>query len=180
MTIVYIGLGSNLGNRRENLLLAWARLGAVPGVKLLALSSPYRSEPVNMQSTNWFINAVGRLQTSLQPAELLAEMLAVEASLGRKRKGPGTPEDRTVDLDLLYWGDRASDDPKVTLPHPEIADRLFVLLPLAEIGADTLHPVSGKSAVEMLQEYMIKYNNKGPGPQVEKTSWPPMNSEVAG
>ncbi|MGW8161198.1 MAG: 2-amino-4-hydroxy-6-hydroxymethyldihydropteridine diphosphokinase, partial [Desulfobulbales bacterium] len=57
MTIVYIGLGSNLGNRRENLLLAWARLGAVPGVKLLALSSPYCSEPVNMQSTNWFINA---------------------------------------------------------------------------------------------------------------------------
>ena len=85
MVTAYIGLGSNLGMRRENLLRAWAMLGGVKGVKLLVLSRPYKSEPVGMKSTNWFINAVGSVQTTLQPEELLAEILAVEASLGRKR-----------------------------------------------------------------------------------------------
>jgi 2-amino-4-hydroxy-6-hydroxymethyldihydropteridine diphosphokinase len=180
MVPAYIGLGSNLGNRCENLLRAWAGLGKVNGVKLLALSSPYRSEPVNMQSTNWFINGVGSLQTSLQPEDLLAEMFAIEASLGRKRSKPDTPEDRSVDLDLLYWGNRISNDPRVTLPHPEIANRLFVLLPLAEIAPDLLHPVNRKTSLEMLQEYMVKQKNNGPGPQVEKTFWPPVNNEASG
>jgi 2-amino-4-hydroxy-6-hydroxymethyldihydropteridine diphosphokinase len=179
MVTAYIGLGSNLGRRRENLLRAWDRLGEINGVKLLALSSPYRSEPVNMQSANWFINAVGSIQTSLQPPELLEEMLAIEASLGRKRNMGGRPEDRPIDLDLLYWGDRISDDPRVLLPHPEIANRLFVLLPLAEIGPGLVHPVWRKTALEMLQECMVKQKNRVTGPQVEKTSWSSVNREVS-
>ena len=180
MVTAYVGLGSNLGNCRENLLQAWARLAEVRGIKLLALSSPYRSEPVGMESTNWFINAVGSLQTALQPEELLDEMLAVEASLGRKRGLQGKPEDRTVDLDLLYWGDRVCDDPKVILPHPEIADRLFVLLPLAEIGPRLIHPVSGKTSLEMLQEYMAKQTGTDQGLQVQKASWSTEKNEVPG
>ncbi len=180
MVTAYIGLGSNLGCRRANLLQAWTRLGEVKGVKLLVLSSPYRSEPVGMESTSWFINAVGGLQTSLQPEELLAEMLAVEAGLGRKRGMKGKLEDRPIDLDLLYWGDRICNDPKLILPHPEIARRLFVLLPLAEIGPALLHPVSHKTSLEMLQECMAKQTEKGPGPEVLKTTWTVENNEVSG
>jgi 2-amino-4-hydroxy-6-hydroxymethyldihydropteridine diphosphokinase len=178
MVTAYIGLGSNLGCRRENLLQAWARLGEVKGVKLLALSSPYRSEPVGMESTSWFINAVGSLQTSLQPEELLAAMLAVETGLGRKRGLTGRPEDRSIDLDLLYWGKSICNKPRLILPHPEIANRLFVLLPLAEIGPGVIHPVRHKTSLEMLQECMAKQAEEDPGSEVQKTSWAPGNNEV--
>lgn len=179
MVMAYIGLGSNLGNCRDNILQAWSRLGAFKGVKLLSLSSPYRSEPVGMESENWFINAVGSLQTSLEPEELLAEMLAVEESLGRKRTLSDNPEDRSVDLDLLYWGDRISNDPRVTLPHPEIGGRLFVLLPLAEIAPELSHPVMQKTSAEMLQDLLVKQREAGNGPQVQRTSWAMTEDEVS-
>jgi 2-amino-4-hydroxy-6-hydroxymethyldihydropteridine diphosphokinase len=180
MIAAYIGLGSNLGKRRKNLLRAWARLGEVKGVKLLALSSPYISAPVGMQSTNWFINAAGILQTSLQPEKLLAELLAVEAGLGRNRKVEGKPEDRPVDLDLLYWDDRVCKENRLILPHPEIANRLFVLLPLTEIAPQKLHPVYKKTTLEMLQEYLAKQKKKAQDSDIQKTSWAPENIEVSG
>ena len=179
MVTAYIGLGSNLGNCRENLLQAWARLGEVSGVKLLALSNPYSSEPVNMQSENWFINGVGSLQTSLEPVELLSEMFAIETSLGRKRDLNEEPEDRAIDLDLLYWDDRISHDPKVILPHPEIAARLFVLVPLVEIGPELCHPVLNKTSVEMLQDLMAEQLETGMGSDVQKTSWATEKDEVS-
>jgi 2-amino-4-hydroxy-6-hydroxymethyldihydropteridine diphosphokinase len=171
MVIAYIGLGSNLGNCRKNLLAAWSRLGEGTGIELLTLSSPYRSEPVGMKSANWFINAVGSLKTSLQPQELLAKMLAIEAGLGRKRGLANMPEDRTVDLDLLYWNNMVCSEPQVVLPHPEIAGRLFVLLPLVEIGPEVIHPVLRKTSVEMLQELMKKETIRDQESQVKKTSW---------
>ena len=176
MVNAYIGLGSNLGNCRENILQAWSRLGEVKGVKLLALSSPYRSEPVGMESANWFINAVGCLQTSRPPRQLLSEMLRVEADLGRKRGLKGTPEDRTVDLDLLYWDDMICEEPEMVLPHLEIPNRLFVLLPLAEIEPDMRHPVSRKTSLKMLQEYMAEESTKDQNVQVQKSSWSPVNN----
>lgn len=180
MVTAYIGLGCNLGDCRKKLLQAWARLGAARGVKLLDLSNPYRSEPVGMESKNWFINAVGSVQTSLEPEELLVEMQAVEAGLGRKRSLQGQPEDRTVDLDLLYWDDRLSHDPKVLLPHPEIANRLFVLFPLAEVGPDLIHPVFAKTTVEMLRQCKTKQEEAGSGSQVHLTSWSIENGEERG
>lgn len=180
MTIAYIGLGANLGNCRENILQAWSKLGKVNGVKLLTLSSPYRSAPVGMESENWFINAAGSLETSLEPFELLREMFVVEKGLGRKRVLDGIPEDRSLDLDLLYWGDRINDDPRVTLPHPEIAHRLFVLKPLAEIAPELCHPVIQKTTVEMLQDFLAKEQEAGPGSQVHKTSWSSTHDEVSG
>lgn len=179
MVTAYVGLGSNLGNCRENLQQAWIRLGAVKDVKLLVLSSPYRSEPVGMASDNWFINAVGCLQTSLSPAALLAAMLDVEKSLGRKRSSGKKPTDRSVDLDLLYWDDRISKDPSLILPHPEIANRLFVLLPLAEIGPEVSHPVLNKTSAEMLQDLIAKQRNSEFMPQVEKSFWDSEKGEVA-
>jgi 2-amino-4-hydroxy-6-hydroxymethyldihydropteridine diphosphokinase len=171
MVTAYIGLGSNLGNCRENLQRAWTWLGQTKGVELLVLSSPYRSEPVGMESANWFINAAGCLKTSLQPEELLAEMLVIEAGLGRKRGPTETPEDRTIDLDLLYWDSRICNEPQMILPHPEIAGRLFVLLPLAEIGPEFIHPVLQKTSVEMLQDFMRKLALKDAEAKVHKTSW---------
>ena len=179
MVTAYIGLGSNLGNCRENLLQAWARLGAVRGVKLLVLSSPYRSEPVGMVSDNWFINAVGSLETSLQPAALLAAMLAVETSLGRKRTPGERMRDRSVDLDLLYWDERISEDPGLILPHPEIAKRLFVLMPLAEIGPEVRHPLLKKTSLEMLHDVMARQRNSGSMPQVEKSIWESEKGELS-
>lgn len=178
MVTAYIGLGSNLGNRRENLLQAWSRLGEIRVVELLVLSSPYRTEPVGMESTNWFINAVGSLKTSLEPGELLREMLAIEAGLGRKRGLEGKPEDRSVDLDLLYWDDRVCDDPKVILPHPGVANRLFVLFPLAEIGPEVMHPVFKKTSLEMLKECKARQPGMSKGLQVIQTSWPNELNEV--
>jgi 2-amino-4-hydroxy-6-hydroxymethyldihydropteridine diphosphokinase len=180
MVTAYIGLGSNLGNRRKTLLQAWDRLGRIKGVKLLVLSSPYSSEPVGMESANRFLNAVGALRTSLPPEELLEEMLAVEAGLGRKRRLKNRPEDRTVDLDLLYWGNRVSVGPDLVLPHPEIANRLFVLLPLAELEPGLLHPVLHKTSQEMLQELMTKQKEADPGARVRKTSWSHENKEGSG
>ena len=179
MVIAYIGLGANLGNCSENLLQAWSRLGKVNGIKLLSLSSPYRSAPVGMESENWFINAVGSLETSLEPFELLREMFVVEKSLGRKRVLDGIPEDRSLDLDLLYWGERVSDDPWVTLPHPEIAKRLFVLQPLAEIGPGVCHPVTQKTSVEMLNNLLAIEQEAGSGQQVHIMSWPSTEGEVS-
>jgi len=180
MVTAYIGLGSNLGSRRKNILEAWIRLGKVKGIKLLSLSKPYRTEPVGMASKNWFINAVGSLLTSMQPEELLAEMLAVESSLGRIRRGKDKPEDRTLDLDLLYWDDRISHDPTLILPHPGIARRLFVLLPLVEIAPALRDPVSHKTSVEMLRDCIAKQQEIGLEPQVKETTWVTQNYEVSG
>jgi len=171
MAIAYIGLGANLGSRRDNLQEAWSRLGKVSGITLLGLSSPYRSEPVGMESENWFVNAVGSLETSLEPLLLLREMFVVEKSLGRERILTGIPEDRTVDLDLLFWGDTVCDDPRVKLPHPEIANRLFVLQPLVEIAPRLVHPVLQKTTEEILQAYLEEQKKAGTGPQVVKISW---------
>ena len=179
MTIAYIGLGANLGNCRENLLQAWERLGKVNGVELFALSSQYRSAPVGMDSENWFVNAVGSLETSLEPFELLREMFVIEKYFGRKRVLNGIPEDRSLDLDLLYWNDRVSDDPRVILPHPEIANRLFVLQPLAEIGPDLCHPVTRKTSVEMLHDFLTEKQAAGNEQQIHMTSWPSTENEVS-
>ena len=128
MSLAFIGLGSNEGNSLRNLQVAWKKLVGKGCGTLLSLSSPYRSEPVGVITENWFINAVGVLETHLSAQRLLSRMLAIEKEMGRNRsKGI----DRTIDLDLLYYDDQIVSSADLMLPHPEIHNRHFVLLPLA-------------------------------------------------
>ena len=131
---VLIGLGSNLGDGKTILKDAWEALGVLPGIRLGQLSDPYMTAPVDMNSQHWFTNAVGSLFVTLAPQELLQVMMTVEAGFGRVRKHQSFGyHDRSLDLDMLYFGNEVIDTPELTLPHPRIGVRLFVLAPLAEI-----------------------------------------------
>lgn len=146
MVEAFIGLGSNLGDGQANLLAAWQRLGQEPGVMLTALSHPYRTAPVGMVTSHWFTNAVGSIRTELSADKLLGVLLAIEIELGRNR---AQGRDRTVDLDLLLYDAMVSDEPYCTLPHPELARRLFVLAPLAELAPALVHPQLGRTVREL-------------------------------
>ena len=135
----FVGLGANLGDPRAQLEAAVAALGALPGVTLVAVSSVYESDPVGpVQDQPAFLNAVAEVATTLGPAQLLAALHGIEQALGRVRSVRFGP--RTCDLDLLLYGDVVSDDPALTLPHPRLAERRFVLDPLAELAPGLVLP----------------------------------------
>jgi 2-amino-4-hydroxy-6-hydroxymethyldihydropteridine diphosphokinase len=161
--VAYIGLGSNLGDGLQNLQTAWQRLGLLPGITLEALSSPYRTSPVGMQSTFWFTNAVGRIETDLEPPELLQRLLRIEQEMGRQR---GLGQDRQIDLDILLFGSRIIAVPGLSVPHPQMHKRLFVLEPLCELAADLRHPVLGRSMGELRDEM-----RRDPGQSIQKSHW---------
>jgi 2-amino-4-hydroxy-6-hydroxymethyldihydropteridine diphosphokinase len=131
---VYVGLGSNLGDREETLRAAVARLSAGPRVEVLGVSSLRETDPVGpIADQPRFLNGVVVLETSLSPRELLDRLLEIEAEFGRTREGPpGGP--RTLDLDLLLYGDEHVDEPGLRVPHPRLHERSFVLEPLEELG----------------------------------------------
>lgn len=129
-----IGLGGNVGDKRANLDLAVERLAAVPGVRLVARSGYYRTEPWGFTDQDWFLNACAVVETTLAPADLLAACLAIEQGLGRRRAERWGP--RIIDLDILYFGDQTIDEPGLEVPHPRLLERAFVLAPLAEVRPD--------------------------------------------
>jgi len=143
---VYLGLGSNLGNRQNNLSRAVEMLA--PQVKVEMISSLYETEPVGFIEQPPFLNAVLRGTTALSPQILLAKAKEVEQKLGRVPSFPNAP--RPVDIDILFYSDLIIDLPGLTIPHPRLEERAFVLVPLAEIAPDLVHPVDGKKAREML------------------------------
>jgi len=146
-----IGLGSNLGSSRKLVQEAWQALSVHPALALQVLSSAYRTKPVAMESSHWFINAVGLLKTSLSPRELLGVLLQVEAEFGRIRSPDRSGyQDRTLDLDLLLFDDLVIDSAELTLPHPAMDTRWFVLIPLAEIALDLVHPLQEKTIAELI------------------------------
>lgn len=161
MALVFIGLGSNLGNGRLNIQQAWQLLGQTKGITVLSLSSPYKTEPVGIITDNWFTNAVGALETSLPPRALLTVMLDIEKDLGRDR---AAGHDRSVDLDILYYDDQIIQDADLEIPHPGVSGRLFVLAPLVEIAPDHLHPGLGLTSRQMLMALQTMN-------QVKKTTW---------
>src|SRR5918999_2392268 len=131
MTRAYVGLGSNLGDRERHLRSALAALDA-PDVRVLAVSRFRETDPVGYVDQPRFLNAAALVETELSATELLERLLAVERSLGRERTGPRYGP-RTIDLDLLLYGDERIDQPGLTVPHPRLAERTFVLEPLAEL-----------------------------------------------
>ena len=146
-----IGLGSNLasefGDREANLREAVRRLGELGEVK--AVSRFYDTEPVGYVDQPRFLNAAVVLETELEPVQLMRGLLAIEQEMGRERviaKGP-----RVIDLDLLLYGEHVMSTAELTLPHPEMQERRFVLEPLSEVAADWVHPVLGVTVGELLQ-----------------------------
>jgi len=145
----YIGLGSNLGDRELRLLLAVSELGKLPGTRVTALSHFYETEPVGGVPQENFYNAVARIATSLPPLELLAELKRVELQVFHREPsvhwGP-----RSMDLDILLYGDLVLAEARLAIPHPRLVERRFVLQPLADVAALLVHPVLGKNIAELL------------------------------
>jgi 2-amino-4-hydroxy-6-hydroxymethyldihydropteridine diphosphokinase len=145
--IAYLSLGSNLGDREANLREAIGRLGELGMVR--AVSAFYETEPVEVRGRQpWFLNAAAAVETELQPQEFLDRMLAIEQSMGRIRTVPRGP--RTIDLDILLFGDDVLDMPGLTVPHPAMHQRRFVLAPLVEIAPEVRHPVLQSTVRELL------------------------------
>ncbi|MGQ0656555.1 MAG: 2-amino-4-hydroxy-6-hydroxymethyldihydropteridine diphosphokinase [Chromatiales bacterium] len=138
----YIGLGSNLEAPREQVWRALEELAALPQTALVARSSLYRSDPMGPPDQPDYINAAAALDTALMPHALLDALLAIERAHGRVR-GPTRWGPRTLDLDLLLYGERQISDGRLTVPHPGIAERAFVLYPLAELDAGLIVPGKG-------------------------------------
>ncbi len=156
-----IGMGANLGRRRETLLAAWRDLHDCVGIHPLRLSSPYLSEPLGMSSGNWFVNAVALLETTLPAPELLQTLLRLEERHGRRRQPRQCGyQDRSLDLDLLFLGELCLHSDTLTLPHPRLSERLFVLAPLAELLPRWRHPHCGRSAEELHAHLLVQCGQK--------------------
>ena len=145
-TLVYLSLGSNVGDREAQLRTAQARLSAVG--RVVAVSSFYETEPVEFTRQPWFLNCAIAIETGNTPQELMSGILRIETEMGRLRtqkKGP-----RSIDIDILLFGDTVMESKELTIPHPAMQQRRFVLEPLAEIAPQTLHPVFKKTIRELL------------------------------
>jgi 2-amino-4-hydroxy-6-hydroxymethyldihydropteridine diphosphokinase len=144
---IYLSLGSNIADRASNLQAALQQLAA-PDLRILRISPAYETEPVEFTAQRWFVNLVAEAETELFPMQLLARIARVERALGRVRTIPKGP--RTIDIDILFYGRSVVHSAKLEIPHPRMADRRFVLAPLADLAPDLRHPVTRKTIREML------------------------------
>jgi 2-amino-4-hydroxy-6-hydroxymethyldihydropteridine diphosphokinase len=148
-TIAYIGLGANLGDKEEQLRQAVKRLHGEAGIRVERCSNIYETDPVGVTDQPPFLNMVARIRTILKPEPLLDACARIERSLGRVRDVRWGP--RTIDLDVLLYGDEAAELPRLTIPHPRMFERLFVLIPLLEVlDEDASAAVSSREALETL------------------------------
>jgi 2-amino-4-hydroxy-6-hydroxymethyldihydropteridine diphosphokinase len=145
---VYIGLGSNQGDQQGNLRRAVEAVARLPDTRVVEVSSIYKTEPVGKTGQPEFLNLAAELETGLEPGRLLESLLKIEETLGRRRGERWGP--RTIDLDILYFGQRIVGQPDLIIPHPRAHQRAFVLEPLAELAPELVDPVTGKTIAEML------------------------------
>lgn len=148
MATVYLGLGTNLGQREENLKRALELLAYK--VKVEEVSTYYETEPMGFKEQPLFLNAVCRASTDLKPQELLSFIKEIEEGMGRKKSFRNAP--REIDIDILLYDDLRMDSAELTIPHPHLTERAFVLAPLAEIAPELVEPISGKSITRLLAE----------------------------
>ncbi len=146
MVTVYLGLGSNLGDRRQNLAQALQFISYQAEIK--QVSSIYETEPVGFKEQSFFLNAVCCVSTKLSPRQLLNLAKKIEANLGRIPSFPNAP--RPIDIDILFYGSRVIKSHDLIIPHPRLMERAFVLIPLAEVAPEIIHPENEKTIRELL------------------------------
>src|SRR5580658_3370720 len=149
MKLVYLSLGSNLGDR-EAMLQSAVRALESPGLHILRVSPVYETEPMDVPGQQWFLNLVAEAETGLFPVQLLHRTMIVEAQLGRRRLAPKGP--RTIDIDILLYGNAVITTPALEIPHPRFRARRFVLAPLADLAPELRDPVTRKTVRELLGE----------------------------
>jgi 2-amino-4-hydroxy-6-hydroxymethyldihydropteridine diphosphokinase len=145
----YIGIGSNLGDRRANAVEAMKRIGELPTTRVVRASSLYESEPLGDAKT-WFVNSVIEVETDLTSDVFLKRAKAIEEAMGRKRVKGKRWGSRIIDLDILLWNQEVVQKKSLKIPHPEMHKRRFVLLPLAELAPHVIHPQLGSSVSALL------------------------------
>ena len=149
MPKVYIGLGSNMGDKSGNILKALELLDQHKKIRFVKRSSLYETEPVGYEDQDWFVNAVAELETELSPQELLDALMKVEQNMGRKREIKWGP--RNIDLDILLYDQQCLDEPDLIIPHPRMHERRFVLVPLVEIAPRLVDPRDGREYAGILE-----------------------------
>jgi 2-amino-4-hydroxy-6-hydroxymethyldihydropteridine diphosphokinase len=150
----YIGVGSNLGDRLAHCAVAVEALAGLDRTRVVGCSPWYETEPVGDVAQSWFVNGAVEVETALDPRELLSACLAIERTRGRERRIPNGP--RTLDLDLLLYADQVSDEVNLTLPHPRLMQRAFVLIPLADIAPQVVHPQAGVTIAALRAQVSIR------------------------
>lgn len=151
VTNVFIGLGSNMGNKKSTIISAIDKISCHNAIEIVQISNYYYSEPWGFESKEYFLNCVLELQTNLSPVELLTVFKTIEYELGRIKKLTKEYQNRTIDIDILYFNNQIVDQNELKVPHQRLRDRLFVLKPLSEIAPKFKDPISEKTMEELLR-----------------------------